>query len=136
MENSVESEVKEVIKKNPSAILESVVDPSPLTISQIAALEKIKSPVLDNDVTNLGENIKAAYVVNIPYSDAAKEIRDGTLEEKSMEWADSLGWEEFQNRLAGLVLGVIGFWKMLPPPESEESQKKKAVEPKESAMDG
>lgn len=127
MGNEIESKVREIANKNPSAILDSIAEPSPLTISQIAILEKISSPLLNNDITNLGENIKSTYIVNIPYRDAVKCVKDGTLEEKAMEWADALGWEEFQIKMLNLVLGIVGFWKMMPPQESEELQKKKEV---------
>ena len=127
MDSEVASKVKEISNKNPSAILDSIAEPSPLTISQIAILEKISSPILNNDITNLGENIKATYIVNIPYRDAVKCVKDGTLEEKAMEWADGIGWDEFQIKMCNLVIGIVGFWKMMPPQESDELQKKKEV---------
>ena len=121
----VEQQIKEISRKNPSAILDAVTSPSPLTISQIAILEKMSSPLLYQDVTKLGENIKATYIVNIPYKDAVKQIKADELEGNAMEWADELGWDKFQEKFGELLVGLLGFWKMLPPQESEEAQKKK-----------
>lgn len=121
-----DKEIQEIANKNPSAVLDAISDPSPLTISQIAILEKISSPLLYQDVTNLGENIKATYIASIPYKDAVAQIKDGSVEEKSVEWADGLGWDKFQEEFGKFLVGLFGFWKMLPPKESESAQKKKA----------
>lgn len=123
-----EKSIKSIINGNPSAILDSIAEPSPLTISQMAILEKIDSPLLSRNVTNLVENIKATYIVNIPYKDAVAQIKDETFESRSMEWADSLGWDVFQEKLGLLLVGLFGFWKMMPPPESDSDSKKKMEE--------
>ena len=108
---------------NPNAVLEAVIAPAPLTIAKVAILEKAKSPVLVQDVTNLVEDVKATYLVSIPYAQAAKLLKiPEDLETKAMEWAEGVGWEEYEKKFVELVDGLISFWKMFPPVEKKKTE--------------
>jgi len=107
--------------KNPQALLDAVTNPSPLSVGRIALLEKAKSPLLAKDFGNLGECIRAAYLVEIPLKEAALKLREeDTLMAEAMEWADKLGWEKYEEKLASLIVSLVKFWKMLPPEETEK----------------
>lgn len=117
--------LKEVLNPNhnPNAVLEAVIAPAPLTIAKVAILEKAKSPVLFQDVTNLGEDVKATYLVSLPYAQAAQLLKNPEdLENKAMEWAEKVGWDEYEKKLVELVDGLISFWKMFPPAEKKKTE--------------
>lgn len=117
----IKAKTEEIANKNPESVLDAVIDPAPLTIAQLAILEKMKSPVLlERRLTLHIENVKATYAVQLPYREAAKAIKKEDFEETAMEWADSIGWKEFSDKFEALVLSLIAYLKMLPKAEQKD----------------
>lgn len=118
-------ECSDIRKKTPEEVVSAIVAPAPLTIAKIAILEGAGSPILNQNVRSLRDNVKSVYLVNLKYSEAAKKIKSYSsveFEEEAMEWADKLGWVEYDKLFTELVEGLIAFWKMLPPSEEKKTE--------------
>ena len=108
-------------QKTPQAVLDAVLNPSPLSVGRIALLEKAKSPLLMKDFGNLNECIRATYLVELPLKEAVAKLKDeDTLLTEAIAWADELGWDKYEEKLAALIVSLVKFWKMLPPEETEK----------------
>lgn len=116
----IKAKTEELANKNPESVLDAVIDPAPLTIAQLAILEKMKSPILlERRLTFHIENVKATYAVQLSYREAAKAIKKEDFEETAMEWADSIGWKAYSDKFEALVLSLIAYLKMLPKAEQK-----------------
>lgn len=113
---------------NPKPILDAILAPPPLTVAQIALLERMESPLLRLDVGNHVENIKAAYALNLPIWDALRKFSDEDFEVDAIVWADELGWDAYMGKLAEAVSGVVGFWHMMPPSKKKAARTEKRSE--------
>lgn len=125
MDDKTKTDIQTLAKgvKNPQPILEAVVAPDPLTVGQIALLERVKSHVLYRDISNHADNVKTVYALEIDRAEAMRRWNDGDFEAEAFDWADKLGWQAYSEKLAKVVSGVVGFWKMMPKGE----EKKKAM---------
>lgn len=100
--------------------LDALISPSPLTIGQLARLERIKSPLLRGDYSKLNDCLVALYVLSLPAKEVLKHI--DTLEEDALEYAEGFTHDTYKEALTKLLDGLFAWWEMLPRPD-EESKK-------------
>ena len=117
------------IVPEPKASLDALVDPAPLTIAQIAVLERVKSPVPTGNIDSVNDCLVALYLMSMPVREAGRMARTLPVDEiegKALDWADSedMSGAEYNERLSALLGACTSFWKMLPRPESKDAKKK------------
>ena len=108
--------------------LDAVIRPCELTLGKLARLERIGSPLLSADFSNLTENLKSLYAVSVGADEFFSSLPE--LEKKAVEWGDGISMDEYESRLAKLCEGLVQFQVLMPRPD--EDAKKKAG----SATDG
>lgn len=106
--------------ENPEEVINAVTDAKPLSLAQIAVLEKAECPVLRFEIDKIADNIRAAYL----YATAKKSVRDAVAaiadaEAASLEWVDGLKDGEFKAIFTELLEGLDAFYQMLPPPKKK-----------------
>ena len=119
-------------KTNPTAGVDALVDPSPLTIAQVAVLSRANSPVLFGRVENLDRALEALYLTSIPAAEAVRRIKAGTAQDDAVAWAEAELREPgaYADRMVALLDAIAAFWKMLP---NGDPQKKT---PSDTGTDG
>ena len=107
--------------KNPKASLDAIADAKPITLGELALLERIKSPVLHGNTKDTVKNITAMFALKggASRSEILKLAESGELEGRALEWGDSVDPKKFMADLAGLLDSVAAFWLMLPRPEEK-----------------
>lgn len=117
-----EDRVTEVTrKKNPDAALDAICALGALTLGQIAVLERIKSPLVYGRTADSVQNIVGVYAATAEsLGEVLKAHRDGSLEEKALEWARRFADpNDFVKALAATLDAIAAFWRMLPRPGEE-----------------
>ena len=107
--------------KNPKASLDAIANAKPITLGELALLERIKSPILHGDTKDTVKNITAMFVLKggVSRTDALKLVESGELEGRALEWGDKVDPKQFMADLAGVLDSVAAFWQMLPRPEQK-----------------
>lgn len=111
----------------PAASINAIVNPAPLTIAQMAILEKIHSPIVFGNIDDLGECLKALWLMSLPVREAGKWVDDdhiSRVDQKAIEWASEMNGDEYCSSLSSLLKACTAFWKMLPRPEAKDAKKK------------
>lgn len=117
--------------ENPKKVVDAVLAPSPLTMAQVVLLEKIESPLLFGDMKDTSKNLETIYLLELPVTEAAKKIKDGSYDLDAIAWAETLKVDEYRAKLEKWLGGIEAFWAMLPRPE--EDSKKAAGSDSETA---
>lgn len=124
-------------KKNPDKALDAICAPSKLTLSQIAVLERIHSPLMYGKTQDTIQNIVGVYAATAKnLGEVLRAHRDGTLEDKALEWSQQFtDPNDFVKVLAGTLDAIAAFWSMLPRPgaETDENGKPKKDTASETA---
>lgn len=113
--------MKNEAPRNPQAALDAISNPAPLTMSKVALLERIKSPLLYGETKDTVNNIVALYVVSdvVTPGEIIKAFEAGELTDNALKWVDTLDPKAFTEKLADALDSIAAFWKMLPRPESD-----------------
>lgn len=124
---------------NPEAALDALMNPAPLTLAQIALLEKVKSPVLVADITSLYDNAVAVWIYRNKAAYVAHNLE--RREELAMEMVEAMTQDEYGDELTRLVRAVTAFYEMLPRAGANDSGEVDAdgnviPKKKDSATDG
>ena len=107
---------------NPEKALEALVEPSPLTLGQIALLERIDSPLLRGDVSSIHECARGLWLLSLPPQEAATRWRES--EQEAIAWLDAVGVQGYRNAVTRVLDGITAFFDMLPRPDGEDVKKK------------
>ncbi len=112
----------------PKASLDAIADPAPLTIAQLAILERVKSPVTLGGIDSVDDCLLALWLLSMPVREAGRltgeksvaELRDGAV-----AWADETGLDgaAYHAALTRLLRSCAAFWRMLPRPEAKDAKK-------------
>lgn len=107
--------------RDSATALEALIEPHPLTLGQLALLERAEAPILRGDVSDLATTAKALYILTHP----AKEVITSwqSVDSASLEWLDTLSIEEYRKALSEALDSIKAFYELLPPP-TEASKKK------------
>ncbi len=97
---------------NPPAALDALTTPAPVTLGQVALLEKIKSPLVLPDAFNPIDAIQGLYLLSLPAAEGVKHLP--TLDSDAYAWADTLTPQDFGNRLADALHALRNFYAMIP----------------------
>ena len=105
---------------NPQAALDALADPAPLTLGQVALLEKIRSPLLTG-AADAADVIPGLFLLSLPSAQGAKHLK--TLEHDAFAWADTLTPADFRERWRAALEALAAFYALLPGPEGGEPKK-------------
>ena len=106
---------------NPRAAVDALADPAPLTLGQVALLEKIRSPLLGGGEQAAADVIPGLYLLSLPSAEGAKHLK--TLTEDAFAWADTLAPADFTRRWREAVAALAAFYALLPGPEVDAPKK-------------
>lgn len=106
---------------NPQTVLDALADPAPLTLGQVALLEKIKSPLLGAGNPAAADVIPGLFLLSIPSAQGAKHL--DTLTEDAFKWADTLAPADFSRRWVAAIKALRDFYALLPAPTEDEPKK-------------
>lgn len=109
------------MSENPQAALDALATPAPLTLGQVALLEKIKSPLLGGGEVTAADAIPGLYLLSQPSSEGARHLE--TLTEDAFAWADTLEPTAFRERWEAAIKGLRAFYALLPGPEADAPKK-------------
>ena len=107
---------------NPIASVDALVDPAPLTISRLALLSRVNSPVLFGHAEDMDRCMEAIYLVSVPVAEAARSIKTGSTLQDSVVWADAAIKDvgTYSERICSLLDAITSFWKMIPSGEPKK----------------
>ena len=113
---------------NPPQALDGLTDPNPITLGQLALLEKIGSPFLkDAGIPLLLDLIPSLFILSLPAAEAVKHL-DSLLPD-ALEWADSLAPDEIGTRAKTAQKAVNAYFDALPKATEDEGAKPKNPSP-------
>ncbi len=110
---------------NPQKALDALTTPAPVTLGQVALLEKIQSPLVLPGKFNPIEAIPGLYLLSLPAAEGVKHLK--TLDEDAYAWADTLTPVEFGNRLAEALQALRDFYAMIPGGDGETKKAEPAT---------
>lgn len=110
---------------NPQKAVDAILKPAPLSLSKLALLEKIQSPILRADARSLHDNLIAIWIFKTPIAECVKNL--DKRQELALEMSEKMSGEEYGIALAELLDAVGDFFDMMPRAESgeEEDEEKK-----------
>lgn len=113
---------------NPPQALDGLTDPNPITLGQLALLEKIKSPLLgEAAVPLLLDLIPSLFILSLPAAEAVKHL-DSLLPD-ALEWADSLIPGALAEHAKRAQAAVNAYFCALPKATEDEGTKPKNPSP-------
>lgn len=113
---------------NPPQALDGLTDPNPITLGQLALLEKIGSPFLkDAGIPLLLDLIPSLYLLSLPAAEGVKHLK--TLQEDALAWADALAPDEIGTRAKTAQKAVNAYFDALPKATEDEGAKPKNPSP-------
>ena len=113
---------------DPPQALDGLTDPNPITLGQLALLEKIKSPLLgEATVPLLLDLIPSLYLLSLPAAEGVKHLK--TLHEDALAWADTLAPGEIGTRSKAAQKAVNAYFDALPKATEDEGTKPKNPSP-------
>jgi hypothetical protein len=103
--------------KTPDAALDALIEAKPLTLGQVALLEKIASPLVvpSNEEPAAFDLIPSLYLLTLPAAEGAKHLP--SLQEDALAWADALTPEQYLKALTAASEAIKAFYNLLPAPE-------------------
>lgn len=113
---------------NPPQALDGLTDPNPITLGQLALLEKIKSPLLgEAAVPLLLDLIPSLYLLSLPAAEGVKHL--GSLLPDALQWADALPPGEIAEHAKRAQAAVNAYFDALPKATEDEGAKPKNPSP-------
>lgn len=107
--------------ENPVESIDALLAPSPLTLGQIALLERIDSPLLRGDVSSISKCAEALWLLSLPLEEAASRWKEVPVQ--GVLWLDATPLQAYRKRLAEVLDGITAFYRMLPAQEGGEPKK-------------
>lgn len=107
--------------ENPVESIDALLSPSPLTLGQIALLERIDSPLLRGDVSSISKCAEALWLLSLPRDEAASRWQEAPVQ--GVLWLDATPLQAYRKRLAEVLDGITAFYRMLPAQEGGEPKK-------------
>ena len=113
---------------NPPQALNGLTDPDPITLGQLALLEKIGSPFLKAaGVPLLLDLLPSLYLLALPATEGVAHLK--TLEADALAWADTLAPGEVAERSRAAQAAVNAYFAALPKATEDEGAKPKNASP-------
>ena len=100
------------MSSNPQCALDALLTPHPITLGQVALLEKIDSPLLKEGELLAADVIPSLYLLRLPASEAVGKLEH--LREEAFRWADAITPEAYRKLQAQALEGLRVFFGMLP----------------------
>ena len=116
------------MSSNPQCALDALLTPSPITLGQVALLEKIDSPLLKEGELLAADVIPSLYLLRLPASEAVGKLEH--LREEAFRWADALTPKAYRKLQAQALEGLRAFFGMLPGSSTSSSE---GAEPKKAS---
>ena len=101
--------------ENPVESIDALIAPAPLTLGRIALLERINSPLLRGDVSDMAACAEGLWLLSLPVEEAAKRWPEASVQ--GICWLDATPLQEYRKRLSEALDGITAFYRMLPPAE-------------------
>lgn len=109
---------------DPPSAVEGLATPNPLTLGQLALLEKIKSPLLgERCKPDLLDLLPSLYLLTLPAAEGVQHL--DTLKPDAMAWADGQTLDTIHRAAAEAQKALAAFFDALPRP-TEEGKRKNA----------
>lgn len=113
---------------NPPQALDGLTNPAPLTLGQLALLEKVGSPFLKAaGVPLLLDLLPSLYLLALPAAEGVAHLK--TLEADALAWADTLAPGEVAERSRAAQAAVNAYFAALPKATEDEGTKPKNPSP-------
>lgn len=113
---------------NPPQAIDGLTAPAPLTLGQLALLEKIGSPFLKAaGVPLLLDLLPSLYLLALPAAEGVAHLK--TLEADALAWADTLAPGEVAERSRAAQAAVNAYFAALPKATEDEAGKPKNASP-------
>lgn len=106
--------------------LDALIAPKKFTLGELARLERMKSPLLDADFSNLTANLAAVAALKLPPEEFV--AKADALEAEAIKLGDSLDGEslkEYTAELNRIAEGLVQFGVLMPRPD-EDAKKNEA----------
>lgn len=108
----------------PPIVSRGLTAPAQLSIARLALLEQIDSPFLgEPKPALLAEVLPSLYLYELETADAVVAVREGTLKERALLWADALTHDAYLKKVDALNRAISDFFATLPRPEEEQAKK-------------
>lgn len=101
--------------------LDALIAPPSFTLGHLARLERIQSPLLGAEFTNLNENLKAICALRMSASEFVKNADN--LEPFALDLGDKLTMDEYEKALNDLVEGLVSYGILMPRPDEDAKKK-------------
>lgn len=112
---------------NPPQVIDGFTTPSPITLGQIALLEKIKSPlVAANAPCELLDLLPSLYLLSMSAREGLEHLP--TLQADALAWADTLSHQQAIEATQKAQAALQAFFTALP----RETEEDKATAPKKA----
>ncbi len=113
---------------DPPQALDGLTNPKPLTLGQLALLEKIGSPFLkEAGMPLLLDLLPSLYLLSLPAAEGVAHLK--TLEMDALAWADTLAPGELGTRARAAQEAVSAYFAALPKATEDEGAKPKNRSP-------
>lgn len=107
---------------DPPAAVDGLATPKPLTLGQLALLEKIKSPLLgERCKPDLLDLLPSLYLLTLPAAEGVQHL--DTLKPDAMAWADGQTLDAIHRAAAEAQRALAAFFDALPRPTGEGQRK-------------
>ena len=108
----------------PPIVSRGLTAPAPLSIARLALLEQIASPFLGEPKSvALAEILPSLYLYELGMAEAVATVRDGSLKERALLWADALTHDAYLEKVNALNRAISDFFSTLPRQEGEQIKK-------------
>lgn len=112
---------------NPPQVIEGFTQPAPITLGQIALLEKIKSPlVTPSGSCELLDLLPSLYLLSMSAREGLEHLT--TLQADALAWADTLSHQQAIEATRRAQVALQAFFTALP----RETEEDKANAPKKA----
>lgn len=106
------------MKANPEKAVEAIINPAPLTLSQLAMFEKIDAPIMRADATSLHDNLIAVWIYKTPIREVVRNF--DKREECALAMSEKMTGDEYGIALAELMKAITAFYEMIPRQECSD----------------
>lgn len=119
---------------NADQALEAMVNPSPITIGQLALLDRCNCPLVLGEWADLDRTLLALWLLSMPVADAVAAYRDDP--DGYIVWGGGLSPADYRARLKSALDGITEFYRMLPRAEAGDKKKDSATASFRSSPNG
>ena len=112
--------------ETPQKALDALIDPDPLTLGQIALLERIKSPLLDGRSTAIADVAPSLWLLSLPIEEAVKRWKEADVQ--GILYVNRMTPKEYTDHLISAFNASGKFLEMLPRAEEKDKKKDMATD--------